>query len=57
MIAVVFPADFHRRACAYATAVDQVLRRECAHAEVSSHDHVRGQHPAFLEAARAQPGR
>ncbi|MDX2850891.1 hypothetical protein [Actinacidiphila glaucinigra] len=57
MIAVVFPADFHRRAWAYATAVDQVLRRECAHAEVSSHDHVRGPQPAFLEAARAQPGR
>ncbi|MYX39083.1 MULTISPECIES: hypothetical protein [unclassified Streptomyces] len=57
MIAVVFPADFHCRACAYTTAVDQVLRRESAHAEVSPHDHVRGPHPAFLEAARAQPGR
>ncbi|MFI8184765.1 hypothetical protein OG539_05470 [Actinacidiphila glaucinigra] len=57
MIGVVFPADFYRRAWAYGTAVDQVLWREYAHAEVSLHDHVRGAQLAFLEAARAQLGR
>ncbi|MET9875884.1 hypothetical protein ABZZ36_14840 [Actinacidiphila glaucinigra] len=57
MIAVVFPADFHRRAWAYGTAVDQVLWRECAHADASLHDHGRGPRPAFPEAARGRLGR
>ncbi|MFD8075653.1 hypothetical protein ACFV3E_23745 [Streptomyces sp. NPDC059718] len=54
MIAVVFPAEFHRRARAYGTAVDQVLWREYAYTEVPLHDHVREPQLAFLTAARAQ---
>ncbi|MET8954761.1 hypothetical protein [Streptomyces sp. NPDC004533] len=56
MIAVVFPAEFYRRAWDYGTAVDQALWREYEHTEVSLHDHVNGPQIAFLEAAHAEIG-